>query len=63
MELTGIAKNVRELLLKRMKRWKLSLTTNRNELGEVKFNRGTFQGDSLSPLLFVLCMISMSLVL
>ena len=63
MELTGIAKNVRELLLKRMKRWKVSLTTNRNELGEVKFNRGTFQGDSLSPLLFVLCMISMSLVL
>ena len=63
MELTGIAGNVRELLLKSMKQWKLSPTSNGNELGDVKVNRGIFQGDSLSPLLFVLCMIPMSLVL
>ena len=62
-ELMGIAGNVRELLLKSMKQWKLSLTSNGNELGDVKVNRGIFQGDSLSQLLFVLCMIPMSLVL
>ena len=63
MELMGIAEDVRELLEKSMKQWKLSLTSNGNELGDVKVNRGIFQGDSLSPLLFVLCMIPMSLVL
>ena len=63
MELMGIAENVRELLEKSMKQWKLSLTSNGNELRDVKVNRGIFQGDSLSPLLFVLCMITMSLVL
>ena len=63
MELMGIAENVRELLLKSMKQWKLLLTSNGNELGDVKVNRGIFQGDSLSPLLFVLCMMPMSLVL
>ena len=63
MELMGIAENVRELLVKSMKQWKLSLTSNGSELGDVKVNRGIFQGDSLSPLLFVLCMIPISLVL
>ena len=63
MELMGIAENVRELLVKSMKQWKLLLTSNGNELGDVKVNRGIFQGDSLSPLLFVLCMIPISLVL
>ena len=32
-------------------------------LGEAKINRGIFQCDSLSPLLFVLCMILLSLLL
>ena len=57
LELMGIAENVRELLEKSMKQWKLLLTSNGNELGDVKVNRGIFQGDSLSPLLFVVCMI------
>ena len=59
----GIAENVRESLVKSMKQWKLSLTSNGKEQGDVKVNRGIFQGDSLSPLLFVWCMIPMSLVL
>ena len=35
LELMGIAENVRELLEKSMKQWKLSLTSNGNELGDV----------------------------
>ena len=63
VELMGIVENVREFLVKCMKQWILSLTSNGKELRDVKINRGIFQGDSLSQLLFVLCMIPMSLVL
>ena len=37
--------------------------SNGKDLGEVDLKRGIFQGDSLSPLLFVLNMIHMSLIL
>ena len=40
-----------------MEQWKLSLTSNGEDLGEVHVKRGIFQGDSLSPLLFVLSMV------
>ena len=63
VELMGIVENVREFVVKCMKQWILSLTSNGKELRDVKINRGIFQGDSLSQLLFVLCMIPMSLVL
>ena len=46
-----------------MDKWKLSLTSNGEELSDVKLKRGIFQGDSLPPLLFVLCMIPMTLIL
>ena len=46
-----------------MKHWNLSLTSNGEVLGEVDVKRGIFQGDSLSPLLFVLSMIPLSLIL
>ena len=63
MKMFGIAENVTNLLGKSMEQWKLSLTSNGKDLGEVDVKRGIFQGDSLSPLLFVLCMIPLSLVL
>ncbi len=52
---------MREIFCK--EEWKLSLTSNGEKLGDVDIKRGIFQGDSLSPLLFVLSMISLSLLL
>ena len=63
MELFGIADNVRNVLKKSLEQWKLSLTTNGENLGEVDVKRGIFLGDSILPLLFVLSMLSLSLIL
>ena len=63
MEMFEIAENVRNLLEKSMEQWKLSLMSNGEDLGEVIMRRGIFQGDSLSPLLFVLSMVPLSLIL
>ena len=57
MKLFGIVDNVRNFLEKIMEQWKLSLTSNGSDLGEVDVKRGIFQGDSLSPLLFVLSVV------
>ena len=63
MEMFEIAENVRNLLEKSMEQWKLSLMSNGEDLGEVIMRRGIFQGDSLSPLLFVLSMVPLWLIL
>ena len=57
MKLFGIVDNVRNFLEKIMEQWKLSLTSNGSDLGEVDVKRGIFQGDSLSPLLLVLSVV------
>ena len=46
-----------------MRDWKSVLTSNGEVLGEVRIKRGIFQGDSLSPLLFVLSMIPLTILL
>ena len=53
LELVGGAKNIVNLLKGTMKNWKINLICSNADLGPVKINRGIFQGDSLSPLLFV----------
>ena len=59
----GIAENLRTFLQKSMQEWRLSLTVNGEDPGEVNVKRGIFQGDNLSPLLFVLRMVPLSLIL
>ncbi|KXJ09461.1 Retrovirus-related Pol polyprotein from type-1 retrotransposable element R2 [Exaiptasia diaphana] len=43
--------------------WRTVLTSNGEVLGEVDIKRGIFQGDSLSPLLFVLAMVPLTMLL
>ena len=63
LNMLGIPDNVRSFLDKSMKKWKLLLNSNWSDLCEVDVNRGIFKGDSLSPLIFVICMIPLSLLL
>ena len=46
-----------------MKKWKVLLSLNGSDLCEVDVNRGIFQGHSLSPLIFIICLIPLSLPL
>ena len=46
-----------------MASWKTVLTVNGQVLDDVHIRRGIFQGDSLSPLLYVIAMIPMTTIL
>ena len=63
MEMFGIAENLRTFLQRSMQQWRLSLTANGEDLGEVNVKRGIFLGDSLLLLMFVLSMVPLSLIL
>ena len=63
MEMVGVAGNVVTISRNSMVNWKTVLTSRGNDLGEVNIKRGIFQGDSLSPLLFVIIMLPRTLIL
>ena len=63
MEIYGIADNIRKFITSSMETWKTKLTANGSDLADVNIRRGIFQGDSLSPLLFVICMIPLTKIL
>ena len=63
LEMFRTAENVKKFLIDRMKTWKTELTSSGERLGVIHIRRGIFQRDSLSPLLFVLCMIELTLIL
>ena len=46
-----------------MKNWKVELTGGGKSLAEVKIQRGIFQGDMLSPLLFEITMVPLNHIL
>ena len=58
----GIVVNVRSFVNTSMKQWNTELTASNQRLGNVKIRRGIFQGYTLSPLLFVLGIIPLTLV-
>ena len=63
MRMIGVADNIVKQLEKSMPSWKTQLTASGELLGEIDINRGIFQGDSLSPLLFVIVLIPLSIIL
>ena len=60
LEMFGIANDVQDFLNNSMTSWKLELNISGEKLGEDDFRRGTFQGDSLSQLLFALSMVPLT---
>ena len=52
--MVGVSEQIKHFLSESMKAWRVDLTCNNQYLGRVDIKRGIFQGDSLSPLLFVL---------
>ena len=46
-----------------MKTWRVELTPRVKSLAETKIQRGIFQGDALSPLLFIIAMMSLKHIL
>ena len=52
---------VAQIIVTLIENWKTVLKSNQEVLGTVYIKRGIIQGDSLSPLLFVILMIPLSL--
>ena len=63
LEMVKVARNISTLIRNSMEDWKTVLTTGGRELGEVSIERGIFQGDSFSPLLFIIIMMPLSALL
>ena len=63
MDMVGVAGNVVTIIKNSMVNWKTVLMSRGNDLGEVNITRGIFQGDSLSPLLFLIIMLPLTLIL
>ena len=58
-----VSEQIKHFLSESMKAWKMDLTCNNQSLGGVDIKRGILQGDSLLPLLFVICLISFTVIL
>ena len=60
LSLYGIHPKICGVIATSMQFWRTTLTCNNVVLRDVNIHRGIFQGDSLSPLLFVLALMPMS---
>ena len=63
LDLVGTARNIIELLKRSIQSWRTVVFSGKNKLGKVNVRRGIFEGDSLSPLLFVVALIPAIIVL
>ena len=57
LEIVGVSENVQKLMEESMKRWDTVLECGGHDLVSAEIKRGICQGDSLSPLLFIICLI------
>ena len=58
-----VSEQIKHFFPESMKAWRMDLTCNNQFLGGVDMKRGIFQGDSFSPLLFLLYLIPLTVVL
>ena len=58
-----ISHDVIDFLQKTRKTWRVELTTGGRGLAEAKIQRGIFQGDAPSPLLFIIAMMPLNPIL
>ena len=63
MKMVEIADNIANLFENSKETWRTELIAYNESLGEVDIKRGIFQGDSFSPLLFVVVLIPLSIIL
>ena len=63
LKMYNISDKVINLISETMKNWKVKLTVGELAFAEVKIQRGFFQGNMLSPLLFVITMILFNCIL
>ena len=63
LEMLRVSSNIRQFLKTAMSSWNTLLTVNGQILRQVNIRRGIFQGDSLSPLLFVAALIPLTIIL
>ena len=63
LDLFAVAENIKSLLVNNMEKWKVLLCSGNSELRDVEIKRGIFRGNYLSPSVFVLALITLSLVL
>ena len=63
LKMVPVAENIITFLQKSMVNWKTELTSCRETLGLVDIRRGILQGDSLSPLIFAVCMVPLTKIL
>ena len=63
MGMVGLADNIIGLIKQSMNKWKTNLYADGKLLGSVPIRRGIFQGDSFSPLLFVIALLPLTHIL
>lgn len=63
LRMVGVAEGIRKLLENSMRRWNTMLECGGQHLANINIQRGIFQGDSLSPLLFIICLLPLSVIL
>ena len=63
LTILGVNEKVNSFLKKSMTSWEVELKCGNKSLGNFNIRRGIFQGDSLSPLLFVIALIPLTYIL